>query len=492
MKLSTLPKESIKVISEGQSSASAPLKLSQIKTGITPIETTKPVEPTSGSSSGSSSGLMAGPLSLLAVPGQLIGKTIGKFVSQPSQDKVQENVDTMRKIVDNALARADSAKTPEEKKKWIGVAQTGVEGMRTSSLAINQLQEEIQKRQRIETPIGDIPALSNDPSRALQQTVGRGAQTVALTAGKVLGPTGSGALLGFGSSFEAGASGADVLKTTSLYALGGKITGYGVGKLANTGVGQRILSSPTARVIGNILEPLGVKNANSKAGVMVDEFAQSFGKYADKAFSPSTYLKPVGNGLKIMGQNLGLAKNDQQELEAAYNKVQNYWEGAKNKYISTIKYDINSPQILAREGVIPQAKSGKMITNDAAADLGRKAMAEKHTLNDMLDSTGLYGSLDNVKRQAISNISENLKGVEREQAIAYVEKQFAALQRDYASSLITKQNGQVSLTLRDINEIKSYLWSQGYPEGLVSTSDAITARAARLAGNAAKQEINLL
>jgi len=264
-------------------------------------------------SEGSSSGLMAGPLSVAAVPAQLGAKVFTNVVGRGVQKNLDENKSALIKIADNFLALATKEQDPVRKKDLIQKALEASGGAGETVSKINEFNKESAERQKIVTPIGDIPALADEPGRVLGQTAGRGLQTAAFT--PAVGLTGSGALFGAGEGIEAGESPMEVAKKAALYAAGGKILGKTIdiaspviGKAykqipagIQAGIKATALDLAESRVgkgIGKFLEGLVPEKAETVGGKIVDTATKRVGEVLDKYTSPSTYFQK-GTGSKV-------------------------------------------------------------------------------------------------------------------------------------------------------------------------------------------------
>lgn len=443
---------------------------------------------------GQSTGLMTGPLSLLAVPGQLLGKVVSKAILKPAQENIESNAESLRGIAKQFLDRADAETDPQRKKDLIQQSIQASQRARQSGAMVEDLLNEAKKRERIETPIGTIPAISDKPVEATRQVAGRGVTTAGFTGGAIAGAAGAGALYGAGSAIEEGKSVLpeslkpgdiydSVVGRAVTYAAAGKLLGYGLEKVAGTGFGQKVLSSKPVRAVGAVLNPLMAKEApRGTAGAVVDDAFKIFGKFSDKVVSPSTYLRPVG---KVTG----ILKTPEQKMENAVGKIEKYWNDTKQRYQAAVRYDKNSPRILAEEGIIPDGRAGAMITADQEKLVLAKANGEHVTLNRMLDASGEYAPLSSLNKNVQQRINNAFMGTDRQEALRWWGREYGQLLKDFNSQIITNAAGEKLIPVRQLNDVKSYMWSNGYPSTLAPRSEQVAARTSRIAGNVMKTGI---
>jgi len=429
-----------------------------------------------------------------------VPQALGLFVGAKENYKTVKGLkNTIEQQSDLALKISQKIKETddeEEKERLRTTLKTVSENVGRTANLISELAsgKGLQEATAIDMGwLGKMPGLSTESKTAARQIAGRSVSQFGVAAGGALGAAGAGAMIGGGRALERGESPAEIATEATKGALLFKLTGAAFGKLANTQIGQRVLTSPvgsTVLKIGNkIYSPFMAKPAaEGTVGAEVDKMVQSFGKAIDRMYSPSTYLKPVGKGLSYVGQKAGLVRTPEQKLEYSKQKVQKFWQRYKDGYKKLVTYDKNSPEVLAREGIGATKSGNSMITTDGQNALRMKIGAEHSLLNKTLDTSKIYGNIDEYRKAATNAITANLSGVEREQALSAFNKQLNAL--------ISQNKGQIlegnRIPIRLLNDFKSYMWSQGYASKIAAKPERVSAQAMRLAGNAAKNYINNL
>lgn len=345
--------------------------------------------------------------------------------------------------------------------------------------------------------IADIPGLSTDPTRATQQISGRSIAQVGASAAPILGATGAGAVIGAGRGLEAGKSPLGIAGEAVTTALGFKLFGYGADKLLKTQVGQQIANSPVGNTVlkvgDKLFSPFLAKSAPAGTfSAEVDTVFKNFGGVMDKMYTPSTYLKPTKQALTAVGEKVGLVGTPEQRLASSQAKIAKYWENTKSRYQAAVKYDKNSPEILGREGIIPQAQGDSMLTGIQADAIKFKASSEHALLNRVLEESKMYASVGEYRSDVIKSINGSFKGIERQEALRAFEKQFNALLKDYGTDVISGVGGDKRIPIRLLNDMKSYMWSQGYSGKLAPKSEKLTAETMRISGNRARRYIENL
>ena len=451
-----------------------------------------------------SSGLIGTFLPALTALPQAIGQLVGqKTIVEPAMKKVSGTVAKQQQDADLLANQLRKETDPTKKEKIRQQLRTAVNAIQENTARLTQLAsgEDVRQATAINLGgiIGKVPALPpvDKPLDVAKVIGGRALKQVGVSALPVAGATAGFALMGAGTALEEGGDIIDVTRKAATYAATGKFLSFGFGKLATTQMGQRVLNAPVAQTVlkvgDKVFSPFMVKAAApGTVGALVDDSFKKFGEITDKAFSPSTYTKPAISGIKktvgAIGQQTGLARSPEQKLAEEEAKINKYWSDVKNRYKSLVVNDKNSPAILAREGIIPEAKGGVMITGDQAQQIKMKGSMEHSLLNRVIDESRIYGDVNEAKAQALRQISSTLKGVEKQQAIDTFNKQFDALVKDNIGNLVGEEANRAPL--RIINDMKSYMWSQGYANKLAPKSDRVNAEAMRVAGNAFKRYID--
>lgn len=445
-----------------------------------------------------SGGLLGYVAPVLSTLPQAIGLAVGAKetakTSQSLEQTTSRNADTAVQLVRQIQQETDPIKKERLRKTLHEVAANNQE----ISLLMNELAsgKGLEEATAIKLgPLADIPGLSTDPGRTTQQIGGRSIAQLGVSAVPALGAAGSGALIGAGRGIEAGKDPVGIATESALTAAGFKLFGFGSDKILGTQFGQRIVNSPVGSTVlkvgGKLFSPFLAKASPAGTfGAEVDTAFKTFGQAVDRLYSPATYLNPVKNAVNYVGEKTGLRGTPEQRFSDAQKKVTQYWENQANRYKDTINYAEKSPRVLGEEGVIPGRQGNSFNTRDQVEIVTQKASAEHSYLNRILEESKLYASVDGYKRAAIKQITDNFKGVEREAALRAFDRQFNALIKDNASQVIEGVDGK-RIPLRTLNDIKSYMWSEGYGPKLVK-SDALYAKAMRISGNAAKNYIDAI
>lgn len=426
-------------------------------------------------------------LGILAALPQAVGQVFTKREFAKTQIELQKNRQEAIKAAQGFIDQANKSQNPDERKRLLGMATNAMKIANGVESLVEDLGIQAQEATRIRGPLGiNVEPLPEDVGEAATTIAGRGITGVGVAGLPVTGLVGGGALAGAGTALEQGKTPLGVATSAAGGAIGGRIAGAVFGAAAGTQLGQRVLTSAPVQAFGRVISPFFAKSATpGTIGANVDAAFHTFARTIDKVLTPGTYLSPVGR----VGQAVGILKTPEQKLIISQKKITNWWDNTKSRYQAAVKFDKNSPEILGREGIIPKAKGGVMLTNDSAELVASKAASEKAFMNKILDQTGGYANLETVRQEGIRNITQNFKGLERQQAVRTFERQLDALINDLGKNVVSGAAGERLIPLRDLNDMKAYMWSRGYPQGLKSVSDALKAETSRLGGNAMKNVI---
>lgn len=454
--------------------------------GSTPIKKSESVIPEEKKASGGFLGFMTPALSTLP---QAVGLWLGSKEMAKSAESISSNMQKNADLSFQTLKKLQTTKDPIEKEKLSkllkDIAKTNQELSGYMGEVVDT--DKLTKATAIKIPggIADIPGLSTEPKRAAQQIAGRSiAQLGVSTPG--LGAAGMGTVMGAGRGLEAGKDIKGIATEAALTGLTFKAGGALLGKVAEVPVVQKALESPigkiAAKATDKIFSPFMAKtSAPGTLGAEVDKQVANFGKAIDKLYSPSTYLQPI----ETFGQKVGILRTPEEKLQDAYQKVEDFWQGYKNGYKSLVKYDTNSPKILAREGIGATQSGNSLITTEGQEALKMKIGAEHSVLNEAIRKSGLVADINKYRAVAEAQIISNTKAGEQVKALANFRREWQAY---------LNQNRQYifgnNMPLELLNNFKSYSWSQGYASKIGPKIDSINAKANRLAGNAAKNYIN--
>lgn len=428
--------------------------------------------------------------------GQLFGQRENLKTVQGLSTGLSNQADTAQKLLKSIQAEKDPVKK-ERMRKTLKDIQSNSEQQR---LLMNELStgEGVTKSTEIKMPfILNAPAL-RPGTEGLQQVAGRSIRQGATALSPQLGTTGSGALYGLGSGLERGSSPLGSAVESAGTALAFKTFGYAADKITNIPMVRNVLESPfgnSVLKVGNtIYSPFVAKPSTYAEGITVfpkvwekalETQTQNFGSAIDKVFSPTFYRDTIKKGVTSVGEATGAIRNEQERLVNHQQKVADYWQQAKQRYQTALKYDDHSPEVLGREGIIPRQMGGSMGTAEEATIVRTKAAAEHSLLSRMLDKSQIYGSVDDMRNQGIKAITQNFKGVEREAALREFNKQLDSLLEQNSGSIT---DGRIPIKM--VNDFKSYMWSQGYASNIAPKSDQVSASAMRTAGNSLKNYIN--
>ena len=432
------------------------------QTQITPTESN-----VSTADKGASTGLMTGHASLLAVLPQLAAKTYITTATKQSQEATQGNIKVLTEIAQRSIELANKEVDPVKKQKLFEVAIKASKDAGMSAKVLESELKDIKDAQKIDTPIGDIPALSDNPLEAARQVAGRGIQTVGLaTTG--LGATGSGAALGFGKSIEEGAGLKDAVLQTGAYALGGKILGGVFNKLGGTTLGQKVLGSKVAQGIGKVLSVGMTKDATSAAGMAVDLAAKKFGETAEQMLSPTAWLQGLHIPLKTPTDKLLAAEK---KLGSAYRDALNLSQKQTQMELKTGK---QIDEILVREEVPLQSykEAGKLKLDTSQ---GQEMLKMKSDIDNAAFDAVLKTSDERVNMVEFAKSTDNLirqkfQGAEQQKALNQFSEELSAWAKQFKSSGLINENGEVPVYA--FNQFKKYFWGKvrGFnsPEAILS------------------------
>jgi hypothetical protein len=447
----------------------------------------KLIEPTTESqSSGGFLGFVAPPLPTLP---QAIGLWLGSRGMAESAESISSNMQKNAELSMQTLKKLQTTTDETERARLSKLLKDIVKTNQELSGYMGEVidPEGLTKATAIKIPYGvaDIPGLSTDPKRAAQQIIGRSISQIGVST-PGFSPTGMGAIIGAGRGLEAGKDLKGIAAESALTALMFKGGSAFLGGMAKTSIGQKALASPLGKTALKLTEkiysPFMVKPSTPNTfGAEVDKQVANFGKAIDKLYSPSTYLKP----LEVLGQKAGLLKTPEEKLQDAYKQVEGFWQGYKDGYKRLVKYDKNSPRILAREGVGATQSGNSLITTEGQEVLKMKIGAEHKVLNEALRKSGLYADVGEFKTLAEAQIIANTKAGEQVKALSNFRREWQAFVNQNKPAILENK-----MPLELLNDFKSYSWSNGYASKIAPKLDSINAKANRLAGNTAKRYIN--
>lgn len=414
----------------------------------------------------------------LARPAQLAGQLTGETITGKATQQISQNNQSLGMIAQNFLKLANEETDPNKKRELLLNAANTVHGMRVGDKLTSDLQDQIeQAKSTIAEPLNTDQPLSN----IAQQVTGTAIGTAALG---VSSPATAGALLMGSGALE---SGADITTLPGALETGGKtLLGLFGGKALEK------VSSPILKKIASTQTGGAIFDGLQKVGSHIANFLD-----ASPNVLPQGFTKVVTAGEKAVS-NVGetaatLGLNKLYSPEKQIQRVQNWWETARSKYPNIEKGELlndkNSPAFLTKEGILPQGSGGQLQTFDQAMAVKTKAIAESKVVDDLLEKTNKYSSIDKAQREAIANISKNIKGSEQQKAIRAIQADFDAFRRQYASKIVEGKSGEELIPAIDMNDIKSYFWENGYSNSIQPKSDQLVARASRLAGNSVKNEV---
>jgi hypothetical protein len=426
---------------------------------------------------------------------QVFGLAFGaREISKMNESELnvqRQQSDLAMSIIDKMKNETDLSKKETLRKQLLDITNSMTErGARMSELSSGKGLTKATELKLMGGNLLDAPGISTDLGRATQQISGRSISQLGSGASQILGGTAAGAVIGAGRGIEAGKSPAGVVAESAKTALLFKLTGFGFDKLSKTDLGKSVLTSPvgsTVLSIGNkVFSPfMATPSTTGTANTLVEQQFKKFGNAVDKLYSPSTYIKPTEKVLTKIGENIGLVKSPEERLKIATKNVEKFWQGYKDGYKSLVKYDKNSPAILAREG-IGATQSGNSLITTAQQDVLKMKIGSEHSLlNSTLKQSGLYADVNQYKKMVENSIIKNTQAGEQVKALSHFRKEWQAY--------LNQNKGQIfnnKMPIDILNNFKSYSWSEGYSSKVAPKIDSINAKAMRLAGNSAKNYIN--
>lgn len=255
-------------------------------------------------------------LGLASTPIQVASKAVTTLGERTTLKNTNASLDSMRHTQVRFLDIAQRETDPVKARAALDEAQRIASDIRKITGTTSNLEAQNLENQRIPTPFGDVPALSDNPLEAGRQVLGRGVKTAGFLG--TGGLTGGGALYGAGSAIEQGkplfaAPNADngimsfgdnsIIGEAFRDAALAKFFGFALEKLSP--LAKTLYTKMPAEdkavydFAGQILGKAGDAYKNFQAtpsapgtlGAVVDNAAQKFGTAADNALSPSFYGK---------------------------------------------------------------------------------------------------------------------------------------------------------------------------------------------------------
>lgn len=225
--------------------------------------------------------------------------------------------------------------------------------------------------------------------------------------------------------------------------------GEGVGQAAVSGLQEGVIGAATGGVLGGALPvlPAGIK--------------------ATKQFiQPERAVERLSNQYRTF---IRLTPK-QLQLEAKFTK--------------------NTPEFLAREGIVLNKVGNKLDPTDAIDSLTTKYQSENAVFNDLLQAEGKFVSLEDLRRRALNNVNTPFyrkKGSEYLKLKTKINEEFDAIKQIYSQPGFVNDKGEPIIDLLTLNQIKSGFW--GRTKGFGSIDDAITGDANFILGHVAKELI---
>ena len=426
-------------------------------------------------------------LTPLARPGQALGEIIGQTISKPYIQKTEQNITSMGNMVQKFLQAAHNETDQAKKSKLIQEAVNTTAEMKKAGANIADIQKQIQDAQRIKTPFGTIQPIetSKPKGKLAEEFTGTALKTIAFGLGPVAG---GGALLG-GEAMEKGGSAGKVAGMTVLGMAGGKvfdlvatpILNKALTMFSNTALGKLAVQSG-----GKVWEFIS-KNPVLTKNLLPQEFTNAVNAGANWANKTADYLitgGPIRQKIQTALTEWVREGGAVEKLASEYKKM--IPSGSGKGYVE-YKYDSDPYLIISKEGVPISGSHGKLDATDAINALTEKQQLEYPIRQQLLTSTGAYGSLDDVEQNAIRALTE--QGTARQKAIDYIKGEIAAYKQQYAARGFVNEAGKFNLPIQDVDKIKIDLYGKGWKSPLASPDEKTIAGASRIMGNAAKNEV---
>lgn len=188
---------------------------------------------------------------------------------------------------------------------------------------------------------------------------------------------------------------------------------------------------------------------------------------------------------KIIKEKGGAYANTQ--LETNYKKLLNLTGKAAT---SEEEWGKNTPKILAQEGIGYKMDGNRVDWGEGIDKLKGIYSTEAKKYGEILDTTGQYHSMKQLESAVLADIRSSLKnkGSDLAEAEKYVKNQFRAYRQNYGGTAL-KQDGDILLTTRQVDDIKSGAWDKAFTAKNPTKSEKLLNDADYKIGDAMKNEI---
>ena len=360
---------------------------------------------------------------------QKFAKTLGTAASviDPKTKKLrEETISSTQKLVDEYTQKAKNEPNKERAKKFLEVAQKLAD---TENIDIyNNPEYQKTAKQIYGEALGTVLETTS---------LGSFGASKAPTALKILTP------------------GKNILKNAKIGAAYGGVFGTGFGV---SGAAQKNKSSKDIITEGLIAGAVGATGGATLGGALTSA-----------GFGLSGILKKTSKYSAQMKNALG--KEAIKKLEkTSKDLVKMSPTASKNE----AKWNKNTARFIANEFVIDEKtlkpksilqlidSDGKRINTDNAINaLKNKYYDEANAFNSLIQDSGEYISLNQLKTKAIKSLGDDLKarGSDYDEAIKYINKEINAYKKNYRDAGLIDGN-DLLLPISKLNKIKTGLWNK--------------------------------
>lgn len=360
---------------------------------------------------------------------QKFAKTLGTAASviDPKTKKLrEETISSTQKLVDEYTQKAKNEPNKERAKKFLEVAQKLAD---TENIDIyNNPEYQKTAKQIYGEALGTVLEITS---------LGSFGASKAPTALKILTP------------------GKNILKNAKIGAAYGGVFGTGFGV---SGAAQKNKSSKDIITEGLIAGAVGATGGATLGGALTSA-----------GFGLSGILKKISKYSAQMKNALG--KEAIKKLEkTSKDLVKMSPTASKNE----AKWNKNTARFIANEFVIDEKtlkpksilqlidSDGKRINTDNAINaLKNKYYDEANAFNSLIQDSGEYISLNQLKTKAIKSLGDDLKarGSDYDEAIKYINKEINAYKKNYRDAGLIDGN-DLLLPISKLNKIKTGLWNK--------------------------------
>jgi hypothetical protein len=193
-------------------------------------------------------------------------------------------------------------------------------------------------------------------------------------------------------------------------------------------------------------------------------------------------------GAKAVSETASTLTNEADAISSLATKYDDFLGMTARQSKIEERYAKDTPKFLAEEfrGELPLSVSnGTRDLTEAKEFVRNKYQAEANAFNTVLKDSGVYGSIDDMAKEAKRLARQEFSGTDLEKALNSIDQEANAFRAQYAADAVYDETGKQLIPIHQIDEIKKYQWGRvkrGFnsPDGaLLDDTDFLLGKAAQ-------------